>query len=174
MTWKALFIAKHAAGYLGRKQMICALAKRYPTFKVFGEQGWKRELPAERLGTAKYYDSLCATYQKTKITIDINRMVIRNGFTQRAFDVPACGSFLITSSKPVVHEQFVTKGTGIEMVVFTSLPELMELIDYYLERDQERRAIAQRGMEKVLTHHTYDHRLAEMFSVVSKETEITR
>ncbi|MBN2036639.1 MAG: glycosyltransferase [Chitinispirillaceae bacterium] len=171
---KAFFIAKHAAGYLGRKQIVCALAKRYPTFTVFGEEGWKRELPAERIGTAKYYDSLCATYQKAKITIDINRMVIRNGFTQRTFDVPACGSFLITSSKPVVHELFETKGPDQEMTVFSSLHELMELIDYYLDRDQERRTIARRGMEKILARHTYDHRIAEMLSVVSDETGIAR
>lgn len=166
---KALFIAKHAAGYLGRKRIVLALAKRYPAFKVFGENGWLRELPKERIGTAKYYDNLCATYRKAKITVDINRMVIRNGCTQRAFDAPASGAFVITSSKPVVHELFVTSGAEREMVVFKSQSELCNLIDYYLTHDDERRAIADRGMRKVLAGHTYDHRIAEMFRTVAAE-----
>lgn len=166
---KALFIAKHAAGYLGRKQIVLALAKRYPSFKVFGENGWLRELPKERIGTAKYYDSLCGTYHRAKITVDINRMVIRNGCTQRAFDVPASGAFVITSSKPVVHDLFATNGADKEMVVFKSQSELCDLIDYYLAHEDERRAIAERGMKKVLAGHTYDHRIAAMFSAVATE-----
>jgi spore maturation protein CgeB len=164
---KALFIAKHAAGYLGRKQIVLALAKRYPAFKVFGENGWLRELPKERIGMAKYYDNLCATYRRAKITVDINRMVIRNGCTQRAFDVPASGAFVITSSKPVVHDCFATNGPDREMVVFKNQSELFGLIDYYLTHEDERRAIAKRGMKKVRANHTYDHRIAEIFSAVA-------
>ena len=166
---RALFIAKHAAGYFGRRQIIRELAKRYPSFKVFGEKGWLQALPAERVGTAKYYDSLCDVYRKSKITIDINRMVIRNGFTQRAFDVPASGGFVITSAKPVVSEFFVTEGPLQEMAVFKNQNELISLIDYYLARDEERLAIAGRGMKKVLSGHTYDHRIAEMFRVIQAE-----
>jgi spore maturation protein CgeB len=164
---KALFIAKHAAGYFGRKRTVLALAKRYPGFKVFGESGWLRELPQERLGTTKYYGSLCETYRSAKITVDINRMVIRNGFTQRAFDVPASGGFVITSSKPVVRDFFTTGGPTTELVVFKSQADLFTLIDYYLAHDEERTCIAQRGMQKVLDFHTYDHRIAEMFRVLA-------
>jgi spore maturation protein CgeB len=166
---KALFIAKHTAGYLGRKQIILSLVKRYPRFKVFGESGWLKELPPERLGTAKYYDSLCNVYRTAKIAVDINRMVIRNGFTQRVFDVPASGGFVITSAKPVVTEFFTTEGPDKEMVVFRSSQELTRLIDYYLSHEDERLAIAERGMKKVLSAHTYDHRVAEMFKVLSAE-----
>jgi spore maturation protein CgeB len=170
---KALFIAKHAAGYLGRKQIVLALAKRYPGFKVFGEAGWLRELPKERLGTSKYYDTLCATYRRAKIVVDINRMVIRNGFTQRAFDAPASGAFVITSSKPVVHEFFITTGPNAEIAAFNSQAKLFERVDYFLAHDEERRAIAERGKQKVLAHHTYDHRIAEMFSVMAVEVGST-
>jgi spore maturation protein CgeB len=166
---RALFIAKHAAGYFGRRDIVRALAERYPSFKVFGEKGWLQVLPAERVGTAKYYDSLCDVYRKAKVTIDINRMVIRNGFTQRAFDVPASGGFVITSAKPVVNEIFITSGPQQDMAVFKSRNELMALIDYYLAHEDERLAIAERGMKKVLGGHTYDHRIAEMFRVIQAE-----
>ncbi|MBN1577550.1 MAG: glycosyltransferase [Chitinispirillaceae bacterium] len=171
---KAYFIAKHAAGYFGRKRMIRSLIERYPGFRVYGEQGWLQELPDGRLGTVKYYDTLCAVYRRAKITIDINRMVIRNGFTQRAFDVPASGGFLITSAKPVVYEYFVTSGPAREIAVFRSRKELIELVDYYLAHEDERLAIAQRGLKKVVTRHTYDHRIAEMFRVISQELKSPR
>jgi spore maturation protein CgeB len=166
---KALFIAKHAAGYFGRKRMIKELVKKFSGFKVYGEPGWLQEIPAQRLGTAKYYDSLCDVYRKSKITIDINRMVIRNGFTQRVFDAPASGSFLLTGTKPVVNDYFKTDGPEQELAVFRSQDELVSLIGYYLSHESQRLAIAERGMNKVLSAHTYDHRVAEMFRVISRK-----
>jgi spore maturation protein CgeB len=171
---KAHYIAKHTAGYLARKQMILFLVKKYPGFKVFGESGWLNDLPAERLFTAKYYDGLCDVYRKAKIAIDINRMVIRNGFTQRVFDVPASGGFLITSSKPVVNEYFETSGPNQELAAFKSLKDITDLIDYFLIHDDKRLAIAERGMQKVVSNHTYNHRIAEMFRVISQGFERMR
>ena len=164
---KALFIAKHAAGYFGRKRTVLSLVKKYPGFKVFGDEGWAQDLPPERLGYAKYYTNLCETYRKAKIVIDMNRMVIRNGFTQRVFDVPASGGFVITSSKPLITDFFKTSGPEQDIVVFTKTQELTTLIDYYLVHEDERLAIAERGRRNVLGAHTYDHRIREMFSVVS-------
>jgi spore maturation protein CgeB len=162
---KALFIARQAAGYFGRKRLIQAVANKYSGFRVFGDDGWKQVLPPQQLGYAKYYTNLCATYQKAKITIDINRMVIRNGFTQRIFDVPASGSFVLTSAKPCVSEFFKTTGSDQEVAVFNSCSDLLEKIGYYLAHEQERLAIAGRGSRAVLDKHTYDHRIREMFSI---------
>ena len=166
---KALFIAKHAAGYFARRGTVLSLVKRYPGFKVYGEPGWLKDLPQDRLGTARYYDSLCDVYRRAKIVVDINRIVIRNGFTQRVFDAAACGQLCITNSKPVVHEFFATSGPRQEMVTFGSRDELFSQIDYYLAHDDERCAIAKRGRDAVLARHTYDHRITEMFGAISGE-----
>lgn len=164
---KACYIAKHAAGYFARKKMITALVNSFPGFKVYGEPGWQLELPNERIGSAKYYDTLCTVYRSSKISLDINRMVIRNGFTQRAFDAPASGSFLLTSDKPVIGETFVTTGNLQEVAVFDSLKSLREHAAYYLRHEDERRDIARRGSRKVIDNHTYDHRIAEIFRVIA-------
>jgi spore maturation protein CgeB len=131
-------------------------------------------LPSGRLGVAGYYDRLCDVYRGAKITVDINRIVIRDGFTQRAFDVPSSGSFLITSSKPVVYDYFETSGPQQEIAVFKSHKELFALIDYYLEHEEERCAIARRGYEKVVKFNTYNHRIVEMFSVIGHELKEMR
>jgi len=165
---KACFIAKHAAGYFGRKRMITSLAERFRGFMVYGDAGWKQDIPEHRLGTAKYYDSLCEVYQRARITIDINRMVIRNGFTQRVFDAPACGSLVITGKKQVVDESFTVDGEMRDVVVFDSLDTLHDAVNYYLLHDNERAAVAQRGMNTVFRRHTYDHRINEMFTMVKR------
>ncbi len=169
---KALYIAKYTVGYFGRQRIIKLLAERYCGFKVFGDRGWLEYLPACCLDHVRYYDGLCNVYRSSKINIDINRMVIRNGFTQRVFDVPASGGFLITSAKPVIEEYFITSGPEREMEIFRSLTELQNLIDYYLKNDKERIAVARRGMKKVLSSHTYYHRIAEMFGTVSREMKL--
>ncbi|MCX7725557.1 MAG: glycosyltransferase [Chitinispirillaceae bacterium] len=167
---KALYIAKHTVGYFLRKRLVLKVAESFPTLKIYGDIGWLTEIPKERYGVAQYYKNLCDVYRKSKIVLDVNRvMVIRNGFTQRAFDVPASGSFLITSSKPVLYEFFNTSGSEQELTVFKNFNELTEKLKYYLANEEERLAIAERAKKKVLEKHTYDHRVREIFRVISEQ-----
>jgi spore maturation protein CgeB len=55
------------------------------------------------------------------------------------------------------------------VVVFDNEQHLGELIDHYASHDSERAAIVERGRRRVLSEHTYDHRIAEIFRVVSGE-----
>jgi len=131
---------------------------------------WLMDLPKEKVSTeVGYYINLSQTYRETKINIDVNRIVIRDGLTQRVFDCLASGSFVITNSKPIVRELFETAGKKEEVVMFDNEEHLRELIDYYSVHDAERLAIVARGRKRVLAQHTYDHRVAEIFRVVATE-----
>ena len=164
---KMVFIAKQVACYLQRKQLILALAQKYPQMIVFGEEGWLQDLPPERVRRATYYDGLPDVYRSARIVIDINRVVIRNGFTQRIFDALSCSSFVITSSKPVVYETFAISGSDQEVAAFSNYSNLVQQIDYYLANNRQREAVAERGFRKVRSAHTYDHRAAQILSTVS-------
>jgi len=170
---KAVFICKHFAGYLYRKEAVLSLARQFPGFRIYGDDGWLREVSPERLGTVKYGDELREVYNSTKINVDINRVVIRNGFTQRVFDTLACGAFLITSSKPIVEEFFETDGSQKEIVTFKTPDELSDLAQYYLIHDTERQKIQERGHRKVMAAHTYDHRIKELFRHLNTELQIS-
>jgi spore maturation protein CgeB len=164
---KAAFVIKHFVGYLFRKRVVVGLARRHPDFMVFGDDLWVQDLPAERVSMAVgYYINLSKTYQETRVNIDINRMVIRDGFTQRVFDCLSAGAFVITSPKRVVGEYFEISGPNQELVVFQNEDHLRDLVKYYLGHEDQRRAIAQRGREKVLAGHTYDCRVREVFAVL--------
>ncbi|MBD3343800.1 MAG: glycosyltransferase [Chitinivibrionales bacterium] len=166
---KAVFYLKHFIGYLYRKNLVVSLEGIYPDFKVFGDEGWVQDIPAEKVSRGVgYYKNLNLVYQQTRVNLDINRMVIRDGFTQRVFDSLASNSFIITSRKRVVYEYFETEGDKKELVVFRNSEHLQELIDYYLRHETERAAIAERGMKKVLSRHTYDHRVRVILKEIGK------
>lgn len=165
---KAVFISKHFIGYMYRKQIVVELVKCFSGFSVIGDNGWKQLLDEHRVEKVGYYDGLRGLYNSTKINIDINRMVIKNGFTQRPFDSLACKCFCITSFKPIVADFFETTGENREIVTFSNCDEMKDLIKYFLKHETERESIAERGYKKILQHHTYDHRINEIFQVVSK------
>ncbi len=170
---KAAFIAKHFAGYLFRKQTVGGLSAGITGFELFGDDGWLTAARGTKLCKVRYGEGLRDVYTTTRVNIDLNRVVIRSGFTQRVFDALAAGSFLVTNAKPIVSEFFTEGGTEPEIVTFRSAEELGDLVRYYCRNDKEREAIAKRGMRKVLGNHTYDHRIGELFRVVARELDIT-
>ncbi len=164
---KALFICKHLTGFIYRREIISKLAKSFDNFAVYGDSGWLSSIKDKLHKTISYGNELREIYNATRINIDINRVVIRNGFTQRVFDVLACRSFLITSTKPLIREFFETESPK-EIVTFSTAEELTDLVRYYLNHETQLRAIAQRGYEKILAAHTYKHRIQQIFSTVKK------
>jgi spore maturation protein CgeB len=165
---KAVFILKHLVSYFYRKRLIVSLCRSIPGFMVFGDEWWLLDLPREKISTAVgYYINLSQTYQQTKINIDVNRVVIREGLTQRVFDCLASGSFVVTSTKSVLPEFFETQGGSAEVVMFENEEHLRELIDHYAAHEDERAAIVERGRKRVLAEHTYDHRIQTIFKTLS-------
>jgi spore maturation protein CgeB len=165
---KAVFITKHFIGYMYRKQIVTGLVNKLSGFTVVGDNGWKKMTDPQRVIKVGYYSGLRELYNSSRINIDINRMVIKNGFTQRTFDSLACKCFCITSSKPIVHEFFETTGDNKELVTFRNAEELQDLVRYYLVHEKQRNDIVERGYQKVISCHTYDHRVAEIFNVISQ------
>jgi spore maturation protein CgeB len=164
---KVAFVCKQIAGYLYRKDVINGLAQNFPEFTVYGDDGWKTIIGNERVKKVSYGEDLRKLYNSVSVNIDCNRAVIRNGLTQRTFDVLACKKFIITSNKAVINELFETYGQKREVVMFRNRHELLELVRYYLDNPEEKNEIAERGHARVLQEHTYDHRIRSMFRYIS-------
>lgn len=67
----------------------------------------------------------------------------------RPFEVTACGGFLLTNDVPELHEFF---RVGSELALFRGEDDLRRSIEYHLEHDDERRAIAQAGLERSVAY----------------------
>lgn len=55
---------------------------------------------------------------------------------------------------------------GEDLVLYDSVDDLIQKIDYYLSHEEERLQIAKNGYEKVKRYHTYDTRLTEILNTV--------
>ena len=65
--------------------------------------------------------------------------------------------------QPELAEYFIP---GEDLVLYDSVDDLIQKIDYYLSHEEERLQIAKNGYEKVKRYHTYDTRLTEILNTV--------
>ena len=78
---------------------------------------------------------------------------MEGNFSNRTWITLGCGGFLLTNYSPGLEHVFV-KGDHLEW--YHSQQECLDLIDYYLKHDQDRRRIAQAGYDFAHRHRTYD------------------
>jgi spore maturation protein CgeB len=79
----------------------------------------------------------------------------------RLFEVPGSGGFLLSEAAPHIDDYFAVDS---ELATFTGTDELIEKIRYWLEHEDERAQVANRGYARVRAEHTYDQRFAEIFA----------
>jgi hypothetical protein len=104
--------------------------------------------------------------QRSQITlnhhIDVAESYANN---MRLFEATGVGTLLITDWKKNLHEMF---NSGKEVVAYRNPEECIEFIQYYLEHDEERKAIARAGQERTLREHNYYQRMQELVDIVRK------
>ena len=81
----------------------------------------------------------------------------------RVYEVLACKSFLLSDNQRDVIRLFKP---GKHLDIFDNVDELRSKIDYYLNNEEERRAISRRGYEEVMDKHTYFHRVSQMLDII--------
>lgn len=106
-------------------------------------------------------------YNRSKININITLHCIESGIPQRVFDVLASGGFLITNYQREIEELFEI---GNDLVVYHDEDELISLVDYYIQHEDERRRIAINGQKKVFQKHGYENRFKEIYRVVGENS----
>lgn len=99
----------------------------------------------------------------SKINLNMTNKPIKTGLPLRIFDIMGLGGFLISNYQQEIPEHFIP---GEDLVLYESIPELLELIDYYLNHDEERQAIACNGYMKVKSSYSYDKRIFEMLKII--------
>lgn len=85
------------------------------------------------------------------------------GVNNTLFEGAGCGAFQICDDRPTLAEFFQP---GEEVVTFRDRAELLDKLSYYLPRDAERKAIAQRASQRAHREHTYEKRLSSMLQTL--------
>ena len=140
-----------------RLNLVRTLSPLTPT--IVGDGGWNDYLDS---GTyhyhppLNYHTELPYFYPVCRININATSMQMKTGLNQRVFDVPACGSFLLTDDRSQLRQLF---DVGRDVVAFGHPGEALDLARYYLGHERHRLEVVQNAHHKILDQHTYRHRL---------------
>ena len=160
-------------GFIGtyerrRAESLMYLAANGVPVRIWGGGGWHRlsgrdpnlVLENRPLYGDDYAKGLCAT----KINLGFLCKANRDLQTSRTMEIPACGAFML-AERTDEHLRLFEEGKEAEY--FGSSSELLEKVRYYLEHEEERRAIAAAGRKRCLDGGYSSHdRLKYMVSVV--------
>lgn len=113
-------------------------------------------------GPIDYVREMPSVFRKSKINLNISGRLIKSGVPLRAFDVMGARGFLLSNYQADFLDLFVP---GEDFAYYESKEDLLDKIGYYLSHEEERKAIAKNGYEKVKAKHTYRHRVREMLSI---------
>jgi spore maturation protein CgeB len=82
----------------------------------------------------------------------------------RTFEATGSGSFLLTDRAYGLEKLFEI---GREVVCYSNVKELINLIEYYLDDDDERTKISTKGQNRAYREHTYEKRIKRILELVS-------
>lgn len=132
---------------------------------VAGDPGWREILGPEfkLLSEVNYYGELPAFYRSCKICFNATSRQMKNGVNQRVFDVPACGGLLVTDRTIQLEELF---DPGKELLAYSGPEEIPALLERALKDKPLSETIRGAGLKRVLSHHTYRHRMERLINVM--------
>ena len=100
-------------------------------------------------------------YNSTKICLNIHHRQSKEGVNPRTFEILGAEGFQLTDYKKILEELF---DIGREIECYKNENDLLDKIEYYLENEDEREKIAQRGNDIARKKHTYKHRAETILS----------
>ena len=158
----------YASYYLGRKlaaiertEYLTRLGEKYKV-RLFTQDA-KQKIPGvENMGPCDYIKELPLVFHFSRINLNFTYRSIQSGIPLRCMEILGAGGFLLSNYQADLCEFFVP---GEDFVYFEDTEDLVKKAGYYLEHEDERKAIALRGSEKALAEHNYKTCLSKMFEV---------
>lgn len=150
----------HAAS--ARRRLHLARVVDQGDLHVWG-RGWKDAVAPERCHAPVPYDRLHSVYRSCRVNLAVPHAQSVDSVTQRAFDVPAAGGFVLGQWRPSVADLF---DVGEELAVYRSDEEARDLAAHYAADCESARQIAQKARKRVLAEHTYAHRLTTLLAAI--------
>lgn len=159
------------AGYNNRVQMFATLANR--DFKIWGTE-WPAVQPflhlVQEQGRRLSPEEYVKIFNASTLNLNLHSSSERDGvepfgdfINPRTFELAACGAFQLVDNRVTLPEVFVP---GQEVATFNDRQSMIEQIEYYRARPEERAIIAQAGRARALSEHTYEHRLETMLGYI--------
>ena len=137
--------------------------------KIWGNQWYylKKNSPlkntwqGEDSGMGENFARVCSG---AKIIFNLVREKNGQSHSQKTFEIPSCGAFMLTKR---TEDQLEFFPEDVAAVYFQTEEELLEKIKFYLKNDDERNKIAAKGFE-IAKSHRYSHRMQEVVNRYKK------
>jgi len=153
--------------YQWTSTMRIAMARAMSHFdlKIYGDSYWKEFIPENCYGgypkpgfflDSGHQPKTKRIYAGADINLNQTSKQMKLGDNQRIFDVPACGSYIITDYTGNCEKLFSKANVPAR---FKNLEELSDLVSTLLGKREETAERALKMREEVLNKHTYVHRL---------------
>ncbi len=163
------------APYPNRVHFLSRLPDR--RLQIYGEE-WSRYLnPRVVIGDRRLTeDETRRIYLRSKVSINLHssampREVGRGDFVNpRTFDLAGMGCFQLTDMRMLLTLHF---DPAKEVIALSSWEDMANSVRYFLDHEEERRAIAQRARARVMAEHTYRHRAREIFDLLEGDRKDT-
>ncbi|MBO7744761.1 glycosyltransferase [Paenibacillus sp. MWE-103] len=166
--WNRVEMFDAIAPYLKTRKVFIAgglwdRLRSYKELKRFIRPGW---LPVEE--SIKYYNGarIVINLHRTTEAGKDNKNVLDlpgRSINPRTYEISACGTLQLTDTREDLPQYY---SPGAELETFGSAEELIAKLDHYLTHEDERRAIALRGLRRTLADHTYVRRLQQIAEVL--------
>lgn len=163
---KIEIIKKYDVGFVGHSQDVKnyngftrtdALDRLFKEFPNFYHGSRHPGFPEKNL-----FEDAAKKFSMSKIVFNIS---IKDDINMRIFEALSTGSFLLTNWIPTLEYLF---DDGKHLITYDTLDEMVELVRYYLEHEDEREKIAKAGYEQFINNHTYRHRVEKILEIISK------
>jgi spore maturation protein CgeB len=144
--------------------------KRLLEFKplIAGDKYWEKILDPARFDyhpPIAYGREAFKLYSLSKVNFACSSVQMSGAVTQRVFDVPAAGGFLITDKRKQLEEMFEA---GKEAVCYEDPGEVPEIVRHYLGSEGERTRIIKAARRRIAAEHTYAHRMQKLLSIAGR------
>ncbi|MBP9838140.1 MAG: glycosyltransferase [Proteobacteria bacterium] len=159
------------AGYYNRRNTFAVLANR--DFKIWGTE-WPSSMPFAKFlqenGRRISPDDYVKIFNSSTINLNLHSSTDRDGVepngdfvNPRTFELAACGAFQLVDERTLMPEKFKINE---EIAVFHDRQEMLDKIDYYLAHPEERAKIVKASRARVLSEHTYEHRVKSILEYI--------
>ncbi len=141
-----------------------------PDLQIFGE-GWDQHPNASVVGgERRLSEQECrGIYERSRVNLNLHSSLRQDGFgdgdfvNPRTFEIAGLGQFQIVDQRRLLPLHFDAVS---EVPAYDTWRDYKEAIRYFLQHEDERKAMAAKAQQRVLTKHTYAHRAAEILGMM--------
>lgn len=142
-----------------RQRILEAVSRRFQTALYSG--GGTSKLPmVKHMGYAEYLKQMPEMFKRSKVNLNITLRSILSGIPLRVLDIMGAGGFALSNYQIEIEEYFKLNE---EIVVYDSIEDCLEKIEYYLAHEEEREKIAEKGCRKVRREFSYENQFRKIF-----------